>query len=73
MVTTKAAAEQEQMSKTGGQETFQQAAQQVKTTTTNYKAKARQFSEAVQARMKNQVLTKEEEVEKRMQREAEIQ
>ena len=67
MVTTKAAAEQQQMSRTGDQQTFQQAAaQQVKTTTTNYKAKARQFSEAVQARMKNQVLTKEEEVEKRL-------
>lgn len=75
MVTTKAATEQQQMSRTGGQETFQQAAQQAKitttTTTTNYKAKARQFSETIKARMKNQV-TKEEEVEKRIQSEQAI-
>jgi hypothetical protein len=50
------------MSKTGGQETFQQAAQQVKATTTNNKKRAREFSEAVQAKMKNTILTKEEEV-----------
>jgi hypothetical protein len=73
MVTTKAATEQHQMSRTGGQETFQQAAQQAKTTTTttNYKAKAREFSETIKARMKNQV-TKEEEVEKRIQSEQAI-
>ena len=44
MVTTKQVAEQQQMSRTGDQETFQQAAQDAKTTTTNYKVKARQFS-----------------------------
>jgi hypothetical protein len=41
MVTTKQVGEQQQMSRTGGQETFQQAAQDAKTTTTNYKEKAR--------------------------------
>jgi hypothetical protein len=49
------------MSKTGGQETFQQATQDGKTTTTNYKEKARQFSQAVNERRKMIFLSNEEE------------
>ena len=60
------------MSKTGGQDTFSQATKPTTTTSADHKLKAKKFSEALQARMQQKTLTNEEELEKKVQREAEI-